>query len=76
VSIALQRAWATYILKCDIIVGESSFGLSVFLGFQFLFFLYASYNQWGLSNMICFDGPFFVTHFMFCSFGLDLGPLP
>jgi hypothetical protein len=36
VLVALQRAWATYILKCDIIVGESFFGLRVFLGFPFL----------------------------------------
>jgi hypothetical protein len=40
VSIALQRAWATYILKCNIIVGEGFFGLSGFLGFPFLCLFY------------------------------------
>ncbi len=52
VSMALQRAQATSILRCVVIASEGFSKLIIFLGFSYSFW-YASYNWWGIWNMIC-----------------------
>jgi hypothetical protein len=48
----LERTQATSILRCVVIASEGFSKFLIFLGFSYSFW-YASYNWWGIWNMIC-----------------------